>query len=181
VLECCERPVLFSVGRREQQQLQQLAHMRPVERTLGHRVIAQCVDHRIERSPHQPARPLEIGRNVHDRSSARDRQLDHLAGAATTARLEPVPNCNEQITMRDRRPAGDHISVERAAPVAGKLQHALALAEQGIETLERAIARKLLAVGVAVERKHGVKLVAEVERAFGGDLVGAVGKRRHEL
>ena len=80
-----KRAVFLRVGWRQQQRGEHLRHILGIERPLGHRIITERVDDGIEGGPHQPARPLQIGRDVHHGCASGDRQLDNFSGASAAA------------------------------------------------------------------------------------------------
>ena len=102
------------------------------------------------------------------------------AGPAPAARREPIPHRDQHVAMRNGRPAGHHISVDCVVEFARKLEDAGCALEQLVEALLRGIVSEGLAILRALEGEHRLKLPSELQRDFGGNLVGAVRDRRYE-
>ena len=117
---------------------------------------------------------------MEDRRSARQCELDDLARPSAAARRKPVPYRDQHVAMRDRGPAGHHISLEPMTRVAGQLEHGDRAIDQRIEPSLRTVIRQAGAIGGALERQDRFEVPAKLERKLGRHLVSAIGDRRHE-
>lgn len=81
--------------------------------------------------------------------------------------------------MGDRPAAGHDECVVLVLEIAGELEHAACALQQHVEAREARVVEGG-AIVFAGKRENRLKLVTELERDVGGDLVGAVGERRHE-
>jgi hypothetical protein len=175
-----ERSLLRVLRRREQRPKQQVDVV-GVERTLGGLFQMPGDDRRIEGAPQQALRLRRIDRQVDDGGAVDECKLDHLPGSPAASRLQSIPQRQQQVAVRNRGPAGHHIGFELGARHAREFEYAGRLVDQAIETRPAVGVTQRGAIGATRKRQDGVQLEAGVERRFGSNLVGAVGKRRHEL
>ena len=103
-----------------------------------------------------------------------------LAGASAPPRRKAVPNGDQQVAVRNRRPAGHDISLEHMRSSAREARARTGARASSASNSRAGLVGHVRAIPVAIERQDRVKLEAEVQRDLGGDLVGPVCERRDE-
>ena len=94
-------------------------------------------DGRVERAPQQAGLFGWLNRDMNQRRSLHQRQLDDLGGPAAPAGRLPIPNRENEVAVRDAGASGEDVALQRVLDLPRKLQHPASALDQTVEPLQR--------------------------------------------